>query len=83
MGGGILLTTIPERTAGRTFQVFLSSTVKDLETYRSEVQDVLIGKAQIACFPSEEWTASYGSVLTMVRKRLSDSNGYFLIAGYW
>ena len=74
---------ISDPAVGRTFQVFLSSTVRDLEKYRQEVQDALIKKAQIACFPSEEWTAGYASVLPMVKQRLGQADGYFLIVGYW
>ena len=83
MGVGTAQINISHQPTGRVFEVFLSSTVKDLENYRREVQDALIRKAQIACFPSEEWTGGYSSVLTLIKQRLGQSDGYVLIVGYW
>jgi len=83
MGDARGAATITQRTGARTFQVFLSSTVRDLEKYREEVQDALIKKAQIACFPSEEWTGGHAYVPTLVKQRLGQADGYFLIVGYW
>lgn len=63
--------------------IFLSSTIKDYETLRDKVRDVLLRKAECACFPSEEWVGGYAGTLATCRQRVLEAGGFILMLGYW
>lgn len=68
---------------GFPWEIFLSSTVKDLSGYRRQVQDALIKRAQVACFLSEDWSGGYDDTLQKCHDRLRNANGYMGIFGFW
>jgi hypothetical protein len=72
-----------QASAAAVLQVFLSSTGRDYEAYRREVQDALLRKAQAACFLSEDWISGYAATVAECRKRLVHSNGFVLLLGHW
>jgi hypothetical protein len=73
----------PTRPAETAWQVFLSSTIRDLESYRRGVQDALLTKAEVAVFLSEDWPGGYDDTVAKCRARVEGSHGFFLLMGYW
>ena len=69
--------------AGSTWSVFLSSTIRDFDDIRREVQDALLRKVEAACFLSEDWPGGFDDVLEKCRQRVLASDGFFLLLGYW
>lgn len=66
------------------WNLFLSSTVRDLKDYRLAVQDACVHRAETACLLSEEdWGGGYDDTVEKCRKRVSDANAFLLLAGYW
>ena len=65
------------------WEIFLSSTIGDLEDFRQEVKDVLHTRARIACFLSEEWINTYGVTVETCKQRLEEANAFIGIFGYW
>ena len=63
--------------------IFLSSTIGDYETFRREVQEVLLRKAECACFLSEDWTGGYDATVQKCQDRVHQSGGFILLLGYW
>ena len=63
--------------------IFLSSTIGDYEDYRRAVQDVLLRKAECACFLSEDWIGGYDATLEKCRQRVCQSAGFILLLGHW
>lgn len=74
---------MPPGVTPTAWQVFLSSTIKDLESYRQAVQEVLLKKAEVAVFLSEDWPGGYDETVAKCRARVEGSHGFFLIMGYW
>jgi len=64
------------------WEIFLSSTVRDLETYRQAVKTAL-GRAQTACFLSEEWSGGYDDTVQKCYDRLHQAAGYIGIFAFW
>ena len=56
--------------------IFLSSTIGDYEDLRRQVQDVLLKKAECACFLSEDWVGGYDATVTKCQQRVKDSGGF-------
>lgn len=78
------LSTVPaEPFAAGALTVFLSSTIGDYEAYRREVQDVLLKKAECACFLSEDWIGGYDATVQKCRDRVCQCGGFILLLGYW
>lgn len=71
------------QSTNRTLTVFVSSTIGDLGDYRNQVQDVLLRKAQVVCFLSEDWINEHGPTLQKCRDELTKAQGYIGIFGYW
>jgi hypothetical protein len=65
------------------FNIFLSSTIGDYEDFRRQVQDVLLKKAECACFLSEDWVGGYDATVTKCQQRVKDSGGFILMLGHW
>ena len=63
--------------------IFLSSTIGDYEDFRRQVQDVLLKKAECACFLSEDWVGDYDETVSKCQQRVKDSGGFILMLGYW
>lgn len=63
--------------------VFLSSTIGDYAALRAEVRDVLLHKAECACFLSEDWVGGYESTVAKCRERVIEAGGFLLLMGYW
>lgn len=63
--------------------IFLSSTVRDYEDLRRQVQDVLCKEAKCACFLSEDWVESYSPTIAVCRQRVQESGGFILMLGHW
>jgi len=63
--------------------IFLSSTIGDYEDFRRQVQDVLLRKAECACFLSEDWVGGYDATVTKCQQRVKDSGGFILMLGHW
>jgi Domain of unknown function (DUF4062)/inactive STAND len=78
-----MLLTDPESVAPSTWSVFLSSTVRDFEEFRCEVQTALLTKAEAACFLSEDWLGGYDDTVETCKERVLKANGFFLLLGYW
>lgn len=70
-------------TAAGALVIFLSSTIGDYESLRREVQEVLLKKAECACFLSEDWVGGYDATVQKCRKRVLESGGFILLLGYW
>ncbi len=64
-------------------EIFLSSTIGDYENFRREVQEVLLKKAECACFLSEDWIGGYDATVQKCRERVLQSGGFILMLGYW
>ncbi len=64
-------------------EIFLSSTIMDFEAYRRSVQEVLLQKAEVAVFLSEDWPGGYDDTVQKCRARVEASHGFFLMMGYW
>ena len=64
-------------------EVFIGSTAQDLGTYRLEVQDALLRRAEIAAFLSEDWTDGYGKTVEKCCEKLKAADGYLGIFAYW
>jgi hypothetical protein len=62
--------------------VFLSSTVRDLETYRRGIKEAL-GRAEVECYPSEDWVNAHEDTVAMCRRRFDGCNSYVLLLGHW
>jgi len=71
------------QTISGAWTVFLSSTVKDLDDYRKQVQEALLLNAQVACFLSEDWINNYSPTVQKCRDELEKAQGYIGIFGYW
>ncbi|NJD06936.1 MAG: DUF4062 domain-containing protein [Methylococcaceae bacterium] len=66
------------------WNLFLSSTVRDLEAYRRAVQEACRRKADTACQLSEDgWTGGYADTVSKCRQRVAEADGFILLAGYW
>jgi hypothetical protein len=78
-----MLLTDSEPVAPSTWSVFLSSTVRDFEEFRREVQIALLKKAEAACFLSEDWLGGYNDTVETCKSRVLKANGFFLLLGYW
>jgi hypothetical protein len=72
-----------DHSAADTLAIFLSSTIGDYESFRCEVQDVLLKKAECACFLSEDWIGGYDATVQKCRDRVQQSGGFLLLLGYW
>ena len=70
-------------SAAGVLAIFLSSTIGDYESFRREVQDVLLKKAECACFLSEDWIGGYDETVQKCRDRVQQSGGFILLLGYW
>jgi len=69
--------------AAGALTIFLSSTIGDYEDYRREVQDILLRKAECACFLSEDWIGGYDATVDKCRQRVCQSAGFILLLGHW
>jgi hypothetical protein len=67
----------------RPWNVFVSSTVRDLEVYRDAVSDDLSRYAEAACFLSEKWVGGLDDTVEKCRVRVHQSDAFMLILGYW
>jgi len=79
----LLSDTSPNAPILTAWQVFLSSTITDFESYRREVQEVLLTKAETVVFLSEDWPGGYDDTVKKCRARVEGSSGFFLMMGYW
>ncbi|MBL8390818.1 MAG: DUF4062 domain-containing protein [Candidatus Accumulibacter sp.] len=70
-------------SAAGALTIFLSSTIGDYEDYRREVQNVLLRKAECACFLSEDWIGGYDATVDKCRQRVCQSAGFILLLGHW
>jgi hypothetical protein len=70
-------------SAAGVLAIFLSSTISDYESFRREVQDVLLKKAECVCFLSEDWIGGYDKTVQKCRDRVQQSGGFILLLGYW
>lgn len=70
-------------SAAGALVIFLSSTIGDYEALRREVRDVLLRKAECACFLSEDWVGGYDATVQKCRQRVLESGGFILLLGYW
>src|SRR5687767_228830 len=70
-----------DREANRIREVFLSATVKDLETYRTGVADALT-RAKASVFLQEDWSGAAMDVVTLCLNRLADSDAYLGVFGF-
>lgn len=64
-------------------QLFISSTVQDLNEYRKEVQDVLFKKAEIGSFLSKDWQGGFDDTVEKCQDRVTCSDGYVGIFAYY
>jgi hypothetical protein len=62
--------------------VFVSSTVADLEALRRQVQDA-IGVAGASCHLSEDWATDYDDTVAQCWRHFSDANSFMLLLGHW
>ena len=69
--------------AASSWQIFLSSTIRDLEDYRLSVQEVLLRKAEVAVFLSEDWPGGYDDTVRKCKARVEAAHGFFLMMGHW
>jgi hypothetical protein len=66
------------------WNLFLSSTVKDLGEYRRAVRDACRSKAETACFLSEEdWSGGYDDTVAKCGSRVREADAFLLLVGYW
>jgi hypothetical protein len=64
--------------------LFLSSTVRDLEDYRRAVRDACLHKAETACLLSEEdWSGGYDDTVAKCISRVKTADAFVLIIGHW
>jgi hypothetical protein len=66
-----------------TWQVFVSSTARDFRTYRRQIQDVLMRRAETACFLSEDWKGGYDNTVRKCRDMVNQADGFILLLGRW
>ncbi|MFA5922404.1 MAG: DUF4062 domain-containing protein [Methylococcaceae bacterium] len=64
-------------------KIFLSSTIGDYKDFRRQVKDVLLNKAECACFLSEDWVVGYDATVTKCQQQVKDSGGFILMLGHW
>jgi Domain of unknown function (DUF4062) len=76
-------TILAKPSAVDVLAIFLSSTIGDYESFRREVQDVLLKRAECACFLSEDWIGGYDATVQKCRDRVRQSGGFILLLGYW
>jgi hypothetical protein len=66
------------------WNVFLSSTVRDLQTYRKNISDACKHRAQTICLLGEgDWAGGYDDTVAKCLDQIQAANGFFLILGYW
>ena len=66
------------------WNLFLSSTVRDLGDYRRAVRDACLHKAQTACLLSEEdWAGGYDKTVDRCVSQVAAANAFVLIVGHW
>jgi hypothetical protein len=66
------------------FEVFVSSTVRDLGGYRLRVRDGVHSKTRATVHLSEEdWVGSYVSVVDECRRRVGEADGFVLLLSHW
>jgi hypothetical protein len=63
--------------------IFISSTIRDLDLYRVEVQDALVKRANVGAYLSEDWSGGYDDTVQRCRDQLSQSDAYFGIFAFW
>jgi hypothetical protein len=68
---------------GKTWNVFLSSTVRDLASLRDHVQVGLLKYAEAACFLSENWVGGFDDTVARCRARVERADGFILLLGFW
>ena len=74
-------TPTPDPTPPR-WNVFLSSTVRDMRAYRKGVKAAL-DHAQVECYPSEDWVNTWQETEAACKKSFDQCNSYLLLLGYW
>jgi hypothetical protein len=62
--------------------VFISSTMADLEAYRREVKDSL-ELIPASAFLSEDWVCTHGSTETVCKEKFDNSDAYLGIFAHW
>jgi Domain of unknown function (DUF4062)/inactive STAND len=66
------------------WELFLSSTVRDLKDYRRAVRDACHRKAETTCLLSEEdWSGGYDDTVAKCEERVQRANAFVLLMGYW
>jgi hypothetical protein len=66
------------------WNVFLSSTVRDLKAYRLAIRTACRRHAQTTCLLSEEdWGGGYQDTVAKCLQQLAGSHGYLLVIGHW
>jgi hypothetical protein len=67
-----------------SWNLFLSSTVRDLESYRQAVRDACQHRAETSCFLSEEdWPGGYDDTVAKCEEKIRLANAFMLLMGYW
>lgn len=70
--------------APMVWNLFLSSTVRDLNDYRRAVRDACRSRAETACLLSEEdWPGGYDDTVAKCEERVRDANAFMLLVGHW
>lgn len=64
------------------WNVFLSSTVRDMRAYRRGVKEAL-DHAQVECYPSEDWVNTWQQTESACKTKFDQCNSYLLLLGYW
>ena len=66
------------------WNLFLSSTVRDLGEYRRAVRDACRSKAETACFLSEDdWSGGYDDTVAKCLSRVREADAFLLLVGHW
>lgn len=75
---------MPTPAAAPPPQVFLSSTVRDLEAYRRTIREAVRKRAQTLCLLSEEdWPSGYDDTVDKCLRQIAAAQGFLLIIGHW